>query len=1026
MATFEQFLSTFSTNPNIKGEQFEYFVKEFLKNDSYWKSIVKEVWMFEDAPINWGTDTGTDLIFKDFEGQYWAVQAKNYAPEYSVTKGDIHSFLSDSNRSIIHKRLLIIATNKIGSHGLKTIKDQEKEVVVFRLQDFEDRGDVYPDSFSDLLKFKLPEPPKRLPHQQEAINDVVRGFQKSSKGQLIMACGTGKTYTYFWIHKELQSNKTLVLVPSLNLLSQTLQEWIKANGSSFRSLCICSDPTTVKNVQEDEIILEQSDLPYSVSWDVDVITSFLKRPEPTVIFSTYQSSGLIEEAQKNVPNHIFDLSVADEAHRCTVDLKAKATSRKANSEFITILDDQKIRSHKKLFGTATPKLFKPYVKKAAEEKEIEIIDMNDEDKFGSVLHNLSFGKAIKENLLADYQVIVVGVNDSRVKEMIDQREFISIKEDHKSDAASLGAQVGFIKAIKDHNLSRLVTFHGRVEKASDFSKSLPEIFKWTKSEYKGNKELDIDYVSGKMQTSERRRKLNELKNIGSNQIGILSNARCLGEGVDVPYMDGIAFIDPKSSEIDIVQCVGRAIRKPDDNKSIGYIILPVFIVDKDTVEESIESSAFEPVWKVMNALKSHDDDFKLELDNLRMNLGKNGITGRPPKFVFDLPTKITSTFQDKVETYLIEKVTESWYFYFGLLEQYYSEFGTSRIKGRDEYKGFNLGNWVLRQRTSFNMDKSSKRYKKYSKKRSDLLEKTFPDWSWDILEDTWLKYFQVLNEYYLEFGTSRVSAQEIYKDLNLGDWVNTQRTSFKRDERSKDKKLSKEKGDLLEKTFPDWSWGLDDDTWLKHFEALKEYNIEFGTSRIPSKDVYKDLNLGDWVIRQRSAFRRDESSKKKTKLSKERSDLLEETFPDWSWDLDDDTWLKHFEALKEYDKEFRTSRIKGRDEYKDLPLGTWVRRQRTVFKKDKLSKEKSDLLEETFPDWTWNLNEDLWLKHFEALKEYNKEFGSSRVKAQIVYKGLPLGKWIATQRTTFKKDKLSKEKSDRLEQTFPDWSWKLR
>ena len=602
MATFEQFLSTFSTNPNIKGEQFEYFVKEFLKNDLYWKSKVKTVWPFKDAPINWGPDRGTDLIFEDFEGRYWAVQAKNYASEYSVTKEDVDSFLSDSNRSIIYKRLLIISTNNIAKSGLKTINDQEKEVIVFRFQDFENRGDIYPDSLTDIVKLKKPEIPTPKAHQTEAKNDVVQKFKKCSKGQLIMACGTGKTYTFFWIHKDLKSKKTLVLVPSLNLLSQTLEEWIKANGSSFTSLCICSDPSVAKNVQEDEIVLEQSDIPYSVTWDVNEIVSFLKRPEPTVIFSTYQSSDLIAKAQKKVPNHMFDLSIADEAHRCT---------GKANSEFTTILDDKKIRSHKKLFGTATPKLYKPYIKKAAQDKEIEIIDMNDEEKFGVVLHNLSFGKAIKKKLLADYQVIVVGVNDSRVKEMIDQREFISIKENHKSDAASLATQVGFIKAIKDYNLSRLVTFHGRVKNASDFSKSLPEIDGWTKSEYKGNKNLDIDYVSGQMQTSERRRKLNELKNIKSNQIGILSNARCLGEGVDVPNMDGIAFINPKSSEIDIVQSIGRAIRKPDSNKSVGYIILPVFIEEKDSIEQSIESSNFEPVWKVMNALKSHDEDFEI-------------------------------------------------------------------------------------------------------------------------------------------------------------------------------------------------------------------------------------------------------------------------------------------------------------------------------------------------------------------------------------------------------------------------------
>ena len=202
MASFNQFIQSFSDNPNKKGDQFEYFVKKFLKHDPYWKSKVKTVWPFKEAPINWGTDIGTDLIFEDYDGKYWAVQAKKYDSEHSVTKDDVNSFLSDSNRPNIHKRLLIISTNKIAKNGLKTINDQEKKVVVFRLQDFEDRGDIYPDNLSDLLNFKLQEPPKPRPHQQKAIKDVVQGFKKSSKGQLIMACGTGKTYTYFWIHKD--------------------------------------------------------------------------------------------------------------------------------------------------------------------------------------------------------------------------------------------------------------------------------------------------------------------------------------------------------------------------------------------------------------------------------------------------------------------------------------------------------------------------------------------------------------------------------------------------------------------------------------------------------------------------------------------------------------------------------------------------------------------------------------------------------------------------------------------------------
>ena len=226
MATFDQFISTFSTNPNKKGEQFEYFVKEFLKNDLYWKSKVKTIWPFKDAPIKWGTDTGTDLIFKDFEGRYWAVQAKKYAPNYHVKKEDINSFLTDSNRSKIYKRLLIIATDKIGNNAIKTIVGQEKNVVIFRLQDFHDRGNIYPDKLEDIVKFKKPEIPTPKLHQREAIKDVVQKFKKCSKGQLIMACGTGKTYTAFniiWrLWKSKQVKRVLFLADRNILVDQTM------------------------------------------------------------------------------------------------------------------------------------------------------------------------------------------------------------------------------------------------------------------------------------------------------------------------------------------------------------------------------------------------------------------------------------------------------------------------------------------------------------------------------------------------------------------------------------------------------------------------------------------------------------------------------------------------------------------------------------------------------------------------------------------------------------------------------------
>ena len=613
MASFNQFIQSFSKDEKKKGKQFEHFIKDFLKDDRHGISKIKKVWSFKDAPINWGADTGTDLIFEDYDQKYWAVQAKKYDPENSVTKEDINSFISDSNRPIIHKRLLIISTNKIANNGLKTINAQEKEVKIFRLQNFEDMGDIFPEKLSDLITLKPYNIPKPKPHQTEAIEDVLREFKVDNKGQLIMACGTGKTFTCFWIHQRLKSKKTLVLLPSLNLMSQMLKEWIFANGSSFRSLCVCSDSSTIEGIQEDEIIIEKTDLPYAVTSDINEIKSFLSRKESTVVFSTYQSSPLIAEAQAKLKSHHFELSIADEAHRC---------AGKVSSKFATILDDKKIRSNKKLFTTATPRVYSTGIKKTLGFQKVKIIDMDDKFSFGKVFHRFPFSKAIEKGELADYKVIIIGIDKPSIKEMIEKRELVTFSGNNPTDTQSLANQIGFIKALNDYNLKKIITFHGRVKKSKDFSEFISKTFSWIKPKFKPNKTLITSFVEGKMSTSDRLKKVKLLKESKTSEVCILSNARCLGEGVDVPSLDAVSFIDPKTSDIDIVQCVGRAIRKPTKKKRYGYIILPVYITKAESVLDTIESSDFRYIWKILNALKSHDDNLKFELDQIRTNLGK--------------------------------------------------------------------------------------------------------------------------------------------------------------------------------------------------------------------------------------------------------------------------------------------------------------------------------------------------------------------------------------------------------------------
>src|SRR5262245_8922916 len=430
MATFPDFLASFDSDPGKRGRQFEHFVKWFLTNDPEWATQVDEVWLWQDYPGQWGRDCGIDLVFRDKTGSVWAVQAKCYAPSYEITKLDVDKFLSESNRKQIDHRLLITTTDRIGANARQVLDAQEKSVVRYHLTHFETAAVDYPDSIERLSlgKRKPPPEPDRV-YQIEAIENVISGFRTADRGQLVMACGTGKTFVCLWVKERLKAKRTLVLVPSLGLLSQILNDWTFAARKQFDALCVCSDET-VNRREEDEAISLVSELPFPVydRSDVEEIANFLKRDSDQVIFSTYQSSPLIAEVQKNHHVPRFDLVIADEAHRC---------AGKSGSPFQTVLDDRLIKSERRLFATATPRVYKTGLKKTAEEFGVEVVDMGDEKSFGKRFHTFSFGEAIKLGWLTDYRVLIVGVDNERTKKWIENRRLVATDTGLATDARSL-------------------------------------------------------------------------------------------------------------------------------------------------------------------------------------------------------------------------------------------------------------------------------------------------------------------------------------------------------------------------------------------------------------------------------------------------------------------------------------------------------------------------------------------------------------------------------------------------------------
>lgn len=303
MSNFEKLLT--EIKKDISGKSFEKFCKWFLENDPYWKTQIDKVWLWDDWPERWHIDKGIDLVFKHKNGQNWAVQCKCYSEGYYIKKEDVDSFLSESNRKKIHKRLLMGTTDEIGGNAKETMNGQEKPVMSFLLSELRDSFLQYPSSLNSLSsKAKKKIINQDRPYQQEAVKKVVEGFKTHDRGKLIMACGTGKTLVTLWIKERLKSKTTLVLLPSLNLLSQTLFEWTTHSKDTFEVLCICSD-TTVGNQDRAED-MKVNEAHFDVTSEISTISKFLKSDKSKVIFCTYQSSDLVNKAQKK---EVIDLII---------------------------------------------------------------------------------------------------------------------------------------------------------------------------------------------------------------------------------------------------------------------------------------------------------------------------------------------------------------------------------------------------------------------------------------------------------------------------------------------------------------------------------------------------------------------------------------------------------------------------------------------------------------------------------------------------------------------------------------------
>lgn len=621
-----------------KGAKFERLVQSYLRTDPVWTDQFSQVWLWGEWPGNQGKhDTGIDLVAENrTTGDLVAIQCKFFAPTTSVSKPMIDSFLAASGTNAFAERIIVSTTEKWNANAEQALKDQTKPVRRIGLSDLEhSRVDwQFLDPAQVRIELELREKNPLRPHQRSAIDKVVAGFGAHERGRLIMACGTGKTFTSLRLAEENvgAGGSVLFLVPSISLLSQTVREWVSQAEVPIRPLAVCSDAKSTKKSSNDEDIATV-DLALPATTDVAVVRERLDKARAetdamTVVFSTYQSIDVVAQAMQG--RGAFDLIVCDEAHRTTGVTLAGADE----SAFVKVHDNAFLPAARRLYMTATPRIYTDTSRAKAGELNAVVASMDDEEVYGPELHRLGFGEAVQRDLLTDYKVLVLAVDEESVARTFQAELSDSDNELRLDDAAKLvGCWNGLAKVGKaEHSFApdtapmrRAVAFAGNIAD----SKRVMEQFGTITEHYaraQGHEQdgrlplsCTVQHVDGTFNALERNTKLDWLREEPSEgSCRILTNARCLSEGVDVPSLDAVLFLSPRKSMVDIVQSVGRVMRKAP-GKQFGYIILPVGVPAGMTPEQALaDNKRYAAVWEVLQALRAHDDRFDAMVNRIEL------------------------------------------------------------------------------------------------------------------------------------------------------------------------------------------------------------------------------------------------------------------------------------------------------------------------------------------------------------------------------------------------------------------------
>lgn len=648
LATFDELIKQINDNlyqQRDRGTAFEKMVVSYLKSEPVYKHKFESVWLLSEVPDKFHIpkkDLGVDIVAKDYEGKLTAVQAKFYKGK--VGKETINSFLAETGKDYYSAGILVSTSNELNKNAEAAMQFMTKPITIIGLNQLKN-ADINWQKFSfakenNDLSNKIVKKPRQ--YQKEAVEKAITYFKNHSRGKLIMAPGTGKTFTSLKITEALMQDQhktkfnVLYLVPSIQLLSQTLFSWNDdvSENIHITSLSVVSDRKANQRKNNNEDDFGAKDIGFEPTTNVEELMAHYKQLQQldlgrdmTVVFSTYQSIDVIKNAQeKGYPE--FDLIIADEAHRTT-----GATKLGDDTAFTEVHSNNNVKGKLRLYQTATPRIYDQNSKKKAEQNSIVVSSMDDEKVYGKEIYRLGFGDAVTQGYLSDYKVMVLATNEN----YIDKNMVKMLARDDKIDPNDIGKIIGVWNAmvkrdgltgeIQGKPMKRAIAFTDKIKN----SKFIANEFETVVNEYlapnaTNSYRIDVHHVDGGLNALQKEDEINWLadEKIEENHARVLSNVRFLTEGIDVPNLDGIIFFSPKKSQIDIVQAVGRIMRKYE-GKEYGYIILPIVVSDIDNPNLALNNNKeYKAVWQVLNALRSTDERFEAEVNKLDLNKEKTG------------------------------------------------------------------------------------------------------------------------------------------------------------------------------------------------------------------------------------------------------------------------------------------------------------------------------------------------------------------------------------------------------------------